>query len=73
MDQPWYMAEVPTVGMSLNFTNHLIDVPQVRTFINAYGSKRENIRAAVEKMVGISEFTGRAEDNVFCGRWEARL
>ena len=73
VDQPWYLAEVPTVAVSLNLTNHLIDVPQVKTFINAYGSKRENIRAAVEKLCGRSAFTGIAEDSVFCGRWETRI
>lgn len=73
VDQPWYLAEVPTVAISLNLTNHLIDVPQARTFINAYGSKRENIHAAIEKMTGRSKFTGQAEDSVFCGRWETRL
>jgi beta-N-acetylhexosaminidase len=72
VDQPWYLTEVPTVAVSLNFTNHLIDVPQAKTFINAYSSKRENIRAVVEKMTGKSEFTGKAEENVFCGRWETR-
>ena len=73
VDQPWYLVEVPTVVVSLNLTNHLIDVPQAKTFINAYGSKEENIRALVEKMTGKSAFTGKAEDNVFCGRWETRL
>ena len=32
---PWYVTEVPTVGISLNYTNHLIDVPQVHAFVNA--------------------------------------
>ena len=73
VDQPWYLVEVPTVAVSLNFTNHLIDVPQAKTFINAYSSKRENIRAVIDKMTGKSEFTGKAEENVFCGRWETRL
>lgn len=72
-DSPWYLAEVPTVAVSLNFTNHLIDVPEAKTFINAYGSKRENIRAFIEKMCGMSEFTGVPDDTVFCGRWETRL
>lgn len=70
---PWYNEELPTVGMSLNYTNHLIDVPQLHTFINAYGSDRIHIRAAVEKMMGLSEFKGKADDTVFCDRWEARL
>ena len=73
VDQPWYFTEVPTVTVSLNLTNHLIDVPQAKTFINAYGSKRENIRAFIEKMCGTSDFTGKADDTVFCGRWETRL
>ena len=72
-DQPWYLAEVPTVAVSLNYTNHLIDVPQAKTFINAYGSKRENIHALLERVTGKAPFTGKAEETVFCGRWETRL
>lgn len=70
---PWYNEEIPTIGMSLNYTNHLIDVPQLHTFINAYGSDRIHIRAAVEKMTGQSSFKGTADDTVFCGRWDTRL
>ncbi|MBO4235792.1 MAG: glycoside hydrolase family 3 protein [Firmicutes bacterium] len=70
---PWYIHEVPTVGISLNYTNHLYDVPQLKTFINAYSSEREYIRAALEKMAGKSEFTGTANELVWCGRWETRL
>ena len=70
---PWYATEVPTIGISLNYTNHLIDVPQVRTFINAYGCNRDSIRAAIEKVCGRSEFTGKASDTVFCGKWDTRL
>lgn len=68
---PWYNEEIPTIGISLNYTNHLIDVPQLHAFINAYGPNRIHIRAAIEKMTGLSEFKGKAEDTVFCGRWEA--
>ncbi|MDD3239789.1 MAG: glycoside hydrolase family 3 N-terminal domain-containing protein [Lachnospira sp.] len=70
---PWYNEEIPTIGMSLNYTNHLIDVPQLHTFINAYAPKREHIRAAIEKIIGKSEFKGTADDSVFCGRWDTRL
>ena len=70
---PWYATEVPTVGISLNYTNHLIDVPQVRTFVNAYGSTRTSIRAAIEKITGKSEFKGKASDTVFCGHWDTRV
>ena len=70
---PWYNEEVPTVGMSLNYTNHLIDVPQLHTFINAYAPDRTHIRAAIQKLTGRSEFKGKADESVFCGRWDTRL
>lgn len=70
---PWYNEEIPTVGMSLNYTNHLIDLPQLHTFINAYAPNRTHIRAAIEKLTGQSAFRGAAEDTVFCGRWDTRL
>lgn len=73
MEMPWYTEEVPTVGVSLNYTNHLVDCANIHTFVNAYGPNRENIRAAVEKITGKSAFRGRADDTVFCGRWDTRL
>lgn len=69
---PWYNEELPTIGISLNYTNHLIDVPQLHTFINAYGPTRTHIRAAIEKVCGKSEFMGKAGETVFCGRWDTR-
>ncbi len=70
---PWYNLEIPTAAISLNYTNHMIDVPNVHTFINAYAPDRACIRAAIEKLTGKSEFEGVAEDTVFCGRWDTRL
>ena len=73
MEMLWYTEEVPTVGVSLNYTNHLIDLANIHCFVNAYGPNRENIRAAVEKITGKSEFKGTADETVFCGRWDTRL
>ncbi len=70
---PWYVNEVPTVAVSLNYTNHLFDVPMMKTFINAFGSTKEYLEALVEKLTGKSEFKGRSNDLVWCGRWETRL
>jgi hypothetical protein len=39
-EMPWYAAEVPTVFVSLNMPNHLIDVPMVKTAINAHTPTR---------------------------------
>ena len=69
---PWFVYEVPTFGISLNYTNHLYDLPMLKTFVNAYAPTREYIRAAVEKIVGRSEFKGKANDLVWCGRWDTR-
>ena len=73
MEMLWYTEEVPTVGVSLNYTNHLIDLANIHCFVNAYGPGREHIRAAVEKIVGRSSFLGKADETVFCGRWDTRL
>lgn len=72
-EMPWFIPEVPTIGISLNYTNHLIDLPQVHTFINAYGPDRACVRTAIEKICGKSEFKGTASDTVFCGKWDTRL
>ena len=70
---PWYATEVPTVFVSLNQPNHLIDVPMVRTAIHAHAGTREAIRAAVEKIQGKSAFQGTFNENVFCDSFDTRL
>ena len=70
---PWFEHEVPTLAVSLNYTNHLIDVPMMKTFINAYAPTREYLHALVEKITGKSEFKGRYNELVWCGRWDTRL
>lgn len=70
---PWYVTEVPTVFVSLNQPNHLIDVPMVKTAIHAHAGSREAIRATIEKIQGKSAFQGTFNDNVFCGSFDTRL
>lgn len=72
-DQPWYVSQIPTIFLSLGFPNHLIDVPMARTYINAYLDSETVMEAAIEKIMGKSEFKGRYQENVFCGRWDTRL
>ena len=71
-EMPWYAAEVPTVFVSLNMPNHLIDVPMVKTAINAHTPTKETVQALVAKLTGRSEFTGTHNDNVWCGSWDTR-
>ncbi|MCU1519547.1 MAG: gluconate kinase, family [Pseudarthrobacter sp.] len=70
---PWYVTEVPTVFVSLNQPNHLIDVPMVKTAINAHAGTPEAIRATIQKIKGRSEFQGTFNENVFCDSFDTRL
>ncbi|MEO8219883.1 MAG: glycoside hydrolase family 3 N-terminal domain-containing protein [Specibacter sp.] len=70
---PWYVTEVPTVFVSLNQPNHLIDVPMVKTAIHTHADTREAIRMTVEKIQGLSEFQGTFNENVFCNSFDTRL
>lgn len=70
---PWYVTELPTVFVSLAQPNHLIDVPMVKTMIHAHAPSREAIHAAVEKIQGLSAFTGTFNDNVWCDTFGTRL
>lgn len=72
-DVPWYVHEVPTVFVSLNFTTHLTDVPMVKAYINAYHDNRENISQVIDKIMGDSEFKGTPNVNVWCNKWQTRL
>lgn len=72
-DVPWYVYELPTVFISLNFTTHLTDVSMVKTYINAYKDTREVIRQTIQKIMGESEFKGtHFNEHVWCNTWEAR-
>jgi beta-N-acetylhexosaminidase len=59
--------------VSLNQPNHLIDVPMVKTAINAHAGTREAIRATIQKIQGESEFQGTFDENVFCDSFDTRL
>jgi beta-N-acetylhexosaminidase len=73
MENPWFVSEVPTVAVSLNYTNHLYDVPMMKTYVNAYGDTSEYLHSLVAKLTGASEFKGKANDLVWCERWDTRL
>ena len=70
---PWYVQEVPTVFISLNFTTHLTDVPMVKAYINAYKDDEITITSVIDKLMGESEFKGTPNENVWCNKWQTRL
>lgn len=70
---PNYQAAVPTIFISFANPYHLIDVPRIRTVINAYKFKDANIQAVIDKMLGRSSFKGQSPVDAFCGMWDTRL
>lgn len=66
-DLPWYVHEIPTVFVSVACPYHLADVPQVKTFVNAYDSQPHTVKAVLDKLEGRSEFRGTPSTDVFCG------
>ena len=70
---PWYVREVPTVMVSLNYTTHLHDATMLKTYINAYHHNPETISQVIDKIMGESEFKGTPNELVWTEKWQARL
>ena len=71
---PWYVFELPVVAISVNAPTMLADIPQVRTYINAYDSKPSTMTALVENLVsGADAFRGTDPIDSFCGLWDSRI
>ena len=72
-DIPFYVHEIPTIFVSVSSPFHLPDVPQVKTYINAYDGKQPTLEALVEKMMGQSEFKGVDPVDAYCGLPDTRI
>jgi len=71
---PWYVFELPVVAISVNAPTMLADIPQVRTYINAYDSKPHTLDALVDNLLeGPEAFRGSDPIDSFCGLWDARI
>ncbi len=65
-DVPFYVHELPTLVVSIQCPYHLADIPQAKTYINAYDSRRQNLEVLTEKLMGKSPFTGVSNIDVMC-------
>lgn len=65
---PWFTEVVPTLFISLQNPYHLLDVPMIKTYINAYSNHNLMIDAVVEKITGKSAFKGKNPVDPFCGK-----
>ena len=71
---PWYVFELPVVGISVNAPTMLADMPQLRTYINAYDSKPSTMEALVDALLeGPEAFKGSDPIDSFCGLWDAKI
>lgn len=70
---PHFITSIPTVFVSLENPYHLVDVPRIRTFINAYSSNDVSLELLVDKLTGKSEFKGKSPVDAFCGKWDTHL
>ena len=71
---PWYVFELPVVGISVNAPTMLADMPQLRTYINAYDSKPSTMDALVNALLeGPDAFRGKDPIDSFCGLWDAKI
>ena len=66
-DGPFYVREVPTLFVSLGNPYGFIDVPMIRTIINAYNASPFTVQAAVDRITGKEPFTGLSPVDPFCG------
>lgn len=69
---PWYVFELPVVGVSVNAPTMLADAPQLRTYINAYDSKPDTLDALVDGLT-TGKFKGNDPIDSFCGLWDAKI
>ncbi len=72
-DAPWFVNEIPALFISVANPYHLVDVPMVKTFINAYTPTKEVCGQVVEKIMGRSSFKGESPIDPFCNIWGSRF
>lgn len=65
---PWFVEERPVLFISLANPYHLIDVPMIKTYINAYSNSEVILKSVAEKIMGRSEFLGKSPVDPFCGK-----
>ncbi|HWT74822.1 MAG TPA: glycoside hydrolase family 3 N-terminal domain-containing protein [Mobilitalea sp.] len=70
---PNFQAAIPTIFISFANPYHLLDVPRIRTFVNAYKLKDSTLHAVIDKLLGRSEFKGISPVDPFIGRWDTKL
>ncbi len=71
---PWYVHELPVVGISVNKPTMLADCPMLQTYINTYDSNDDTMDALVEALVtGPEAFKGTDPIDAYCGMIDTHM
>ena len=71
---PWYVHEIPVVGISVNKPTMLADTPMLRTYINTYDSNEDTLDALVEALLeGPEAFKGTDPIDSYCGMFDTHM
>ena len=65
---PWYVHELPVVGISVSKPTMLADCPMLQTYINTYDANDDTLDALVDAlMAGPEAFKGSDPIDAYCG------
>ena len=71
---PWYVHEIPVVGISVNKHTMLADAPMLRTYINTYDSNDDTLDALVDALLeGPDAFKGTDPIDSYCGMYDTHM
>jgi beta-N-acetylhexosaminidase len=71
---PWYVHELPVVGVSVNKPTMLADAPMLRTYINTYDSSTHTLKALVDALMeGPKAFKGTDPIDSYCGMFDTHM
>ena len=71
---PWYVHELPVIGVSVAKPTMLADAPMLRTYINTYDSNDDTLDALVEAlMTGPEAFKGSDPIDAYCGMYDTHM
>jgi len=71
---PWYVHELPVIGISVNKPTMLADAPMLRTYINTYDSQEHTLDALVDALMeGEEAFKGQDPIDAYCGMFDTHM
>ena len=71
---PWYVHELPVIGISVNKPTMLADAPMLRTYINTYDSNDDTLDALVDALLtGPEAFKGTDPIDAYCGMFDTHM